>query len=526
MAATLIRLKLQLMANDFTRSVWTILGTLLVLIYGLGMATMLMVVQVQVGRGLEPVQSLLTFSALTGAAAMLLWTLVPLFVSGGDSLMDPRRLITYAVPRRSLIAGLVVAALISVGSVITLMWLVGQVLLWRWNPGALATSLLSLPLLLLTYSMVAQAITTAMSAWFAGRRSRDVLALLSVAVAVGAAPIVMSITSAFESLGEALPRIAEVLSYTPLAAGPALPAAVAEGDLVGTAVRAVVLLATAAAALAVIRAGMVTITERPVSAPRTRTARRGAIGLFAWAPSAPWGAVAARCLTYWFRDPRYGASLIIVPVLAVVGIVMSAQLGDAWMLLGLGPFVAWMLGFGIAADLSYDSTAFAQHVTAGVRGLDDRLGRAAAVLVFALPLTLLAAGIPALLAGGAATVLVCLGLSLGMLLVGVGISSVTSARLLYPVPQPGESPFATPQGSAGRSLIVQFASWLIMVVLMIPELVLWIVWLVTSGTWAAATLLVVALVKGLLVLFWGIRSGARTYDRRFPEIYQQIRTYA
>ena len=150
MAATLIRLKLQLMANDFTRSVWTILGTLLVLIYGLGMATMLMVVQVQMGRGLEPVQSLLTFSALTGAAAMLLWTIVPLFVSGGDSLMDPRRLITYAVPRRSLIAGLILAALISVGSVITLMWLVGQGLLWRWHPGALATSLLSLPLLLLT----------------------------------------------------------------------------------------------------------------------------------------------------------------------------------------------------------------------------------------------------------------------------------------------------------------------------------------------------------------------------------------
>ena len=167
-----------------------------------------------------------------------------------------------------------------------------------------------------------------------------------------------------------------------------------------------------------------------------------------------------------------------------------------------------------------------QHVTAGVRGLDDRLGRAAAVLVFALPLTLLAAGIPALLAGGAATVLVCLGLSLGMLLVGVGISSVTSARLLYPVPQPGDSPFATPQGSAGRSMVVQFASWLIMVVLMIPELVLWIVWLITSGTWAAAALLIVALVKGLLVLFWGIRIGARVYDRRLPEIYQQIRTYA
>lgn len=526
MAATLIRLKLRLMANGFTRSVWTILGTLLVLIYGLGLATMLMVIQVYMGGGTEPVGSLLTFSALAGAAAMLLWIVIPLFVSGGDAQMDPRRFVTYAVPRRSLITGLILSAMISVGSVITLLWLIGQVFLWRGHPGALAASLVSLPLLLITYSMVAQAITTAMSAWFGGRRSRDVVALLSVATAVGAAPIVMSITSAFESLGDALPRVAWVLSYTPLAAGPALPAAVAEGDLVGAAVRAAVLLATACLALAVIRAGMVTITEHPASAPRTRAARRGAIGLFSRVPAAPWGAVAARCLTYWLKDPRYGASLVIVPVLAVVGVVMSAQLGDVWMLLGLGPFVAWMLGFGIAADLSYDSTAFAQHVTSGVRGLDDRLGRAVAVLVFALPLTLLAAGIPPLLTGGAATVLVCLGLSLGMLLVGVGISSVTSAWLIYPVPQPGESPFATPQGSAGRSLVVQFASWLVMVALMIPELMLWIVWLITSGTWAAAALLLVALAKGLLVLWWGIRSGARIFDRRLPEIYQQVRTYA
>lgn len=140
--------------------------------------------------------------------------------------------------------------------------------------------------------------------------------------------------------------------------------------------------------------------------------------------------------------------------------------------------MAWALGFGIAADLSYDSTAFAQHVTAGLRGMDDRLGRAAALLVFALPLTLLAAAVPPILTGSAETMVVSVGLSLGMLLVGVEVSSVTSARLIYPVPQP--------------------VSWLIMAALMIPELVLW----------------------------WGIRMGARSYDRRLPEIYQQVRSYA
>ena len=526
MAATLIRLKLRLMANDFGRSLWTIFGTALVLIYGLGMATIFLVIQIRMGDGNESFQNVLSMSVLLGAAAFLFWILIPVFVAGGDALMDPRRFVTFAVPRRSLILGLILSAMISVGSVITVVWLIGQVMLWRWDLGALAVALLSLPLLLITYSMVAQAITTAMSAWFGGRRSRDVLALLGMAAAVGAAPIVITVMNAFETFGEALPVIVEVLSFTPLAAGPALPAAVAEGDLLGAAARLGVVLGTVLLALLVIRAALVSITERPAAASRRRTARRGAIGFFSLVPAQPWGAVAARCLTYWLKDPRYGGSLIIVPVLAVVAVFMSAQVGTVWMLLALGPFVAWVLGFGIAADISYDSTAFAQHVTAGVRGTDDRLGRAAALLVFALPLTLLAAGIPAALEGGAGTVVVSVGLSLGMLLVGVGVSSVTSARLLYPVPQPGDSPFATPQGSAGRSLVMQSASWLIMIGLMIPELVLWIVWLITSETWAAATLLLIALGKGLLVLGWGIRMGARVYDRRLPEIYQQVRSYA
>ena len=378
MAATLIRLKLRLMANDFSRSVWTILGTLLVLIYGLGMATMFMAMQIRMGEGAGSLQSMLNLSVLLGTAVFLFWTIIPLFVAGGDALMDPRRFVTFAVPRRSLILGLSLSALVSAGSVITLVWLAGQVLLWRWDLGALAASLLSLPLLLITYSMVAQAVTSAMNAWFGGRRSRDVLALLGMAAAVGSAPIVITVMNAFESLGEALPVLVEVLSFTPLAAGPVLPAAVAEGDLIGAAGRFGIVVATMLLALLVIRAALVTITERPAPASRSRTARRGAIGFFSLVPATPWGAVAARCLTYWLKDPRYGGSLIIVPLLAVVAVFMSSQAGTMWMLLALGAFVAWALGFGIAADLSYDSTAFAQHVTAGLRGMDDRLGRAAA----------------------------------------------------------------------------------------------------------------------------------------------------
>ena len=42
------------------------------------------------------------------------------------------------------------------------------------------------------------------------------------------------------------------------------------------------------------------------------------MGLFSLLPATPTGAVTARSLTYWLRDPRYGGSLMVIPLLAVV----------------------------------------------------------------------------------------------------------------------------------------------------------------------------------------------------------------
>lgn len=526
MAATLIRLKLRLMANSFSRSVWQILGTIFVLLYGLGMATMFFVLQLRFGRGEEPLQNLLNISVGLGTVAMLFWIAVPLFVAGGDNLMDPRRFVTYAVPRNSLIVGLVASALISVGAIITLFWLIGQVALWRAEPGTLVTALLTLPLLLLTFSLVSQAITTAMSAWFGGRRSRDVLAIIGVLLAISVWPLMTLIQDAFNTLEEAMPVIVEVLSFTPLAAGVALPASVAEGDWVGFLLRAVILLVTMAACLLVIRVALVTITERPKAPAAAKAVQQGKLGFFGLFPAAPWGAVAARSMTYWFKDPRYGASLVMVPALTVVAVVMASQSQMHWMLYALGPFFAWALGYGISADISYDSTAFAHHVTAGVRGIDDRMGRVAALMSFALPLTMLAAVVPPLLVGTWQAMLLTAGISLGALLVAVGFSAFISARLIYPVPKPGESPFATPQGSAGRAFILQMASWLTLLLFMAPELVLWAIWLATGAVWVIPVLLTITLVKGALMLWWGIRLGAKVYDRSQPELYQQVRSYA
>ena len=55
---------------------------------------------------------------------------------------------------------------------------------------------------------------------------------------------------------------------------------------------------------------------------------------------------------------------------------VNAALGEApAALLGVPPWIALMSGWVLHDDLAYDSTALWMHLSAGVRGRDDRLGR-------------------------------------------------------------------------------------------------------------------------------------------------------
>ena len=105
-------------------------------------------------------------------------------------------------------------------------------------------------------------------------------------------------------------------------------------------------------------------------------------------PQTPAGAVAARCLIYWRRDPRYARQLIVVPLIPLL-LWFYSSLNDAPdLMMWTGPLLAFTFALTLATDISYDGTAFATHLIDGVRGRDDRVGSLAAVSVFAVPLTL------------------------------------------------------------------------------------------------------------------------------------------
>ncbi len=60
-----------------------------------------------------------------------------------------------------------------------------------------------------------------------------------------------------------------------------------------------------------------------------------------------------------------------------------------WIAVSIGPVVAVLLPFSAFAGLSYDGTAFAAELSAGVRGFHDRLGRAVALLIIVVPVTVI-----------------------------------------------------------------------------------------------------------------------------------------
>ena len=89
------------------------------------------------------------------------------------------------------------------------------------------------------------------------------------------------------------------------------------------------------------------------------------------------------------------------------------------------------------------------------------------------------------------------------------------------MPGPGESPFATPPGGAGVTLLVQAVVGLAVLVLALPGLVFGaLAWF--GHDWAAWVALVVGPTVGGAAAVLGVRLGAGLFERRGPELLQDL----
>ena len=152
-----------------------------------------------------------------------------------------------------------------------------------------------------------------------------------------------------------------------------------------------------------------------------------------------------------------------------------------------------------------------------MRGAADRAGRLVPVLI---------AGVLVIGLGSAVTVFVLddwrllpslVGVSTALLLGGLGVGSITSARFPYPAVKPGDSPFQQPQSTGAVTALVQSITMFGSLLVAAPAIWFAALGLLDNPSWNALAF-AAGVGLGILVLVGGIALGGRVFDHRGPEI--------
>jgi ABC-2 type transport system permease protein len=514
MVAHLLRLKLTLLRNGLRRSAWQVVALVIGALYGCGAVAL--AVAGLAALSTADTAGIRTVLVLAGSALVGGWWILPLVAFGVDATLDPARFVTFAIPRRDLLTGLALSGVVGIPGVATAVVVLATALAWWQHPAAALVALPCGVLGLATCVVGSRATTTALAGLVGRRRYREVIAAFVILPLMFLGPLLTALTNGISAGRHALPGVAAFAGWTPWGAVWAIPADVAAGSWAGAGARALVALGTLAGLVLVWDRSLSRALVTPTSAGGAPARGRG-LGAFGWLPATPTGAVVARCLTYWRRDPRYAKALIVAPLMPAF-LYFSSQGTGGGVLLFTGPIVAFLMGWTISADVAYDGTAFWTHVAAPIAGRVDRTGRVVAAVMIVAPVTgVLVLGSVAL-TGCWYALPALLGASLGLLLTSLGGASLLSARIVYQVPKPGDNPFASAQGGSMAAVVSQLAGFFAVVGLSLPEIALAVLAVGAGSVGLGFAALVVGVVLGSLLLVGGIRRGGRTLDRRAPEL--------
>ena len=567
MVATLVKLKWRLTLNALTKNVWAIIGTVFGALYGLGALGLMLAGAVGLGLKADPDVIMLVLGSL-GALLVVGWAVVPLLVTGVDSTLDPRAIAAWAAPSRRLALGLLAAGALGIPGCITAAVCLIPVLTWL-LAGQLPAALLALlcaPAALATCVLLSRIIVTA-AGISSSRRGRETTAIIAfVAFLV------------FTQLPNLIPRIlgddptgflqqlrtlAKVMGLIPFGWAFAAPGLMATGSVLSALV-----LAIGAWILPMIllplwqRVVNKAMTSPGSSHTRTRAyaadgagsdiQHRGLPDVLPWARRlgaalpAPAAAVAARSLRYWRTDPRYLVqflSVLLLPVVLVLGPALNSSrfvvyvngqrvensfaLGHApAALLFMAPALAVFMGWAIHDDLGLDSTALWSHISAGIRGAHDRLGRVVGAAVWQVPALLVVDLLMVAWTGRWEALPAVTGACLALYGCALAWSCLASVLLPYETLAPGDSPMRSrTSGTAFLAALIQMVAILLLLAVCSPVLGVAVYGVVQAAPLWEWVALVAGIVWCSLLLWGGVVFGGRMMDRRGPQVLATIRTW-
>lgn len=562
MVATLIRLRWRLTLNALTRNVWMMIGAVLGGLYGLSCLSL--VVAGAVGLSQVPVPIAARTVAGLGALTVLGWTVIPILVTGVDSTLDPRAMAAWTAPSPELARGLAVAAATGVPGVITGLCLLLPAMTWavggQWAAAILAVALA--PVGLATCVLLSRVVVIGLGVT-RSRRGRDLAAMLTLLLIMSLSLLPSALNFVAGSLADGgqdplamVGRAGEIAGLSPFGWALAAPGHLAQGRLAAAALLTAAAVALPAVLLPVWRAVVTRVMTGPVrEGRRTRAYAAEVTGGDgrAVALALPWhrrlsrvlpspaAAVAARCLRYWRSDPRYLGQavmqvLMAIMVIVVMGVTSSrtriyingepVHSAAPHLVMGAIVLMSVVMAWSLHDDLAFDSTAWWQHVTAGLRGRDDRLGRVVAAALWQLP-TIIVMGVAAAAWTGRWDQLPAVeGLSLALYGAAMAWSAVMSAVMPYETNSPDDSVMKSrSSGMILLATLIQLVG-LAGVGLLGAPIVGGFVAVAVTGAWGWGwLLLVLAVAWGAALIGAGIVLGGRALDDRAVRILATIRSW-
>ena len=503
-----LRLKLALLASAFRPGI-TLARTLAVLTLGIavGAAIMLLAANVDVAAASHRAALVIVASALSVALAI-----APLS-AGLGSAMEPRRFASFPIEPRRIALSLGAAAAVGLPGVLAALLGIGLERVWAGTPtagAAIAAGVLAAAAIILS-SQYFVAVGAQLAVSTAARRLVTLAARATIVTALAAATTTVLVVQAGAN-DDTLIAVARTLGNTPIGmlwAAPGSDLAALLARLLGGVVM-----------LTVLVFGWGWMVARLIEAPqRARSVEHTTgLGWFDLTPATPAGVIAARSLLYWARDGRYHLVVLALPLAPIVMMLAFAIAGAPLPPLWLVPIpvIALFLGWFSHNDAAYDHTAIWMHVAAPLGGVADRWGRVVPPLLIGVPFILVLAPSFALWSGVDDVLPALIGISVGLLLTGLGVSSVSSVIGAYPAARPGAGMFDQPPTVSTRAGWTPSLALLATIGFMAPALFLaW--WGFADARWfAIAGIAGAATGLGMLVL--GIVIGGQAFRRRAPEL--------
>ncbi len=458
-----------------------------------------------------------TVMVWTGSALVLAFALAPALTGAADPL-DPRRFTVFGFSSRSLIGSLSLAALISAPLAIVIALAVCGAVVWVEHGASPMLAILGAIFAVLTCAFAARVGFLLVALAFREGRSRSLVGHVALGALAGAVPVAVYFATASDGFLDPVASVADVLALTPFGAAWAI------GDPRGN---AVAMIAIALVTLVVLWLSWAWLAQQLMSGEirSTRAHEHDGLGWFGIMPGTPGGAIAARSMIYWLHDRRYLMNVVIVPVAAAISIVPLLVAGVPLEIAILVPVLlaALFLGWLPHDDVAYDSTAVWMHVASNVRGVSDRVGRLAPILLIATPVLAIAVLFSVALHGSWDIFPAMIGVCASLYLSGLGLSSIASVVAPYAVTRPGDSPFRQPQRTGSSGAIAQGVVLLGAIVVSAPAL-LWTWRAVTGVDDAAMTAFGLGLGIGLAVFIIGVAVGGALFRRRGGRLLELAET--